>query len=157
MIAGLATAGQYILPLVGLIGGRGNGFQTPILLQPHRLDNLLSARLYRHHEHDVFTLDTAPLVHSHEHSIWLTPMNSGNTFPFAARRGLQAFRRIGDYPATSTGRPVKEFVELVVDYSVADIAKHVIEIRRMTGPQVIETLFKRVDKRNAVQCQSCLV
>lgn len=111
--------------------------------QPKRLVSLLSARSYREHEHDVFTFDTASFVAAHEHSIWLCPMNSGNTFPFPTRRGLDTFKRIGDYPATKTGRPVKEVVELVVDYSVPDIAQHVVQVRRMKEPQIIKTLYMR--------------
>lgn len=111
--------------------------------QAKRLNGLLSARSYREHEHDVFTFDTASFVAVHEHSIWLCPMNSGNTFPFAARRGLHTFKRISDYPTTNTGRPVKEVVELVVDFSVPDIAEHVVQVRRMKGQQIIKTLYMR--------------
>lgn len=111
--------------------------------QAKRLDGLLSARSYREHEHDVFTFDTASFVAAHELSIWLCPMNSGNTFPFPARRGLNTFKRISDYAATNTGRPVKEVVELVVDDSVPDIAQHVVHVRRMKGQQIIKTLYMR--------------
>ncbi len=77
-------------------------------------------------------------------------MNSGNTFPFAARLELQTFRGIGDYPATPTGGPVKPVVELVVDYSVPDVSNPLIEICLMQGPQLIQTHFKRVDNSTAV-------
>lgn len=111
--------------------------------QAKRLDGLLSARSYREHEHDVFTFDTASFVATHEYSIWLCPMNSGNALPFPARRGLHTFKRISDYPATNTGRPVKEVVELVVDYSLPDIAQHVVQVQRRKGPRVIKTLYMR--------------
>jgi hypothetical protein len=110
-------------------------------VQSKRLERLLSARAYRKDEHDVFTMDTKSFVNSHEHVISLCHMNSGNTFPMPFPRGMQTFQRIENYSAKPNGGPSKEVVELVVDYSVPDIAKHVIEIRRMKGTQVIQKMF----------------
>jgi hypothetical protein len=111
--------------------------------QPERLGGLLSAKSYRHHEHDVFTFDTASLVNQHACDIWLCAINSGSVSRFPARRGLHTFKRIADYPTTSTGRPVREVVELVVDYSVPNIARHVVQVRRMKGAEIIQTLYSR--------------
>ena len=109
-------------------------------VQSERLERLLNARAYRAHEHDVFTIDTASFLDAHEHSIWLCHMNSGNTFPMPFLRGIETFKRIGDYPVNTRGGPIREVVELVVDYSVPDIAAHVTEVRRMKGSQVLEVL-----------------
>ena len=109
-------------------------------VQSARLEGLLNARSYRADEHDVLTINTASFVKAHEHSIWLCHMNSGNTFPFPVPRGIDTFKRIGDYPVNSKGTPIKEVVELVVDYSVPDIADHVIEVRRMKGSEVLKVL-----------------
>lgn len=109
-------------------------------VQSARLERLLNARAYRAYEHDVFTIDTASFVNAHEHSIWLCHMNSGNTFPMPFPRGMQTFKRIDDYPVNAKGAPTKEVVELVVDYSVLDIAAYVTEVRRMKGSQVLEVL-----------------
>lgn len=106
----------------------------------HRLLGLLKARHYRALEHDVLTVDTASLVEARAASIWLCPMNSGNTFPIPHRRGGDTFRRIGDYPSKKNGQPRKEVVEVVVDYSIPDIARHVIAVRRMRGDQVLRGL-----------------
>ena len=105
-----------------------------------RLHRLLNARAYRKHEHDVFTFDTESLVNAYEASIWLCHMNSGNTFPIPHRRGATTFRRIADYPAKTNGAPLKEVVELVVDYCLPDISKYVLEIHRMKGKTVIERM-----------------
>lgn len=109
--------------------------------QEHRLFGLLGARHYRELEHDVLTIDAASLLGKHVDSVWLCPMNSGNTFPIPHRRGKDTFRRFSDYPVRSTGRPEKEVVEVVVDYSVPDISDHVIAVRRMRGDVVLQELI----------------
>lgn len=108
--------------------------------EERRLLGLLNARDYRGLEHDVLTIDTASLLSVHEARIWLCPMNSGNTFPIPHRRGTNTFRRIADYPVKTSGAPVKEVVEVVVDYSIPDIATHVVEVRRMKGNNVLGNL-----------------
>ncbi|HEX7891935.1 MAG TPA: hypothetical protein VF522_21485 [Ramlibacter sp.] len=99
-----------------------------------RLHTLLAA--YGEQEHDVLIVDTQSLVRAHEAQMWLCHMNSGNTTPWAHPRNYDVFKRIDEYPVTSTGRPAKEIAEVVVDYSVPDIAKHVREVRRMQGQEV---------------------
>lgn len=105
-----------------------------------RLHGLLNARSYRELEHDVLVLDTASFVAAHEAEIWLCHMNSGNTFPFAHKRDLTAFKRIADYPVASRGDPAKKVVELLVDHHALDIANHVIEVRRMKTKEFLRLL-----------------
>lgn len=106
----------------------------------HRLLGLLNARHYRNLEHDVLTIDTASLLAVHAAHVWLCHMNSGNTFPIPHHRGSTTFRRIPDYPTKASGRPVKEVVEVVIDYSIPDISDHVVEVRRMKGKTVLGEL-----------------
>jgi hypothetical protein len=106
-----------------------------------RLLILLNARHYRALEHDVLTVDTASLLEKHSSRVWLSPMNSGNTFPMARPRGLATFRRISDYPSRPSGIPEKEVVELVVDYAVEDVAQHVVEVHRMRRHEILEALW----------------
>jgi hypothetical protein len=101
-----------------------------------RLQRLLAA--YGDQEHDVLLVDTQSLVQAHQSRMWLCHMNSGNTTPWAHPRNYGIFKRIGDYPVTSTGRPIKEVAEVVVDYSVPDIKDHVREVRRMRGQDVTD-------------------
>lgn len=108
--------------------------------EEHRLLGLLNARHYRNLEHDVLTIDTASLLAEHADDIWLCHMNSGNTFPIPHHRGATTFRRIPDYPIKANGNPQKEVVEVVVDYCVPHISKHVVEVRRMKGKTVLGTL-----------------
>lgn len=100
-----------------------------------RLQRLLLS--YDQHEHDVLTIDTASLLNAHLPHIWLCHMNSGNTWPIPHRRDVDIFKRLPDYPVNTKGNPKKEVVELVVDYSVPDIADHVIEVRRIKGDVVL--------------------
>jgi hypothetical protein len=109
--------------------------------QEKRLLGLLGARDYRNLEHDVLTIDAEPLLTKYQSAIWLCRMNSGNTWPVPHERGMNDFKRIADYPSKKrSGAPVKEIVEVVVDYSIPDIAQYVREVRRMKGNDVLGQL-----------------
>lgn len=58
-------------------------------------------------------------------------------WPMPHRRGAGVFQSIADYPVRPNGAPIKEVVEIVVEHSVPDIARHVIEVRRMKGADVL--------------------
>ncbi|NWD52500.1 DUF7002 family protein [Pseudomonas gingeri] len=105
--------------------------------EEERLHRLLGARDYRKLEHDVLTLDSTAFIPAYAESIWLCHMNSGNTWPMPHRRGTDVFRRVPDYPVKRSGKPVKDVVELVVDYAVPNIADFVLEVRRMQGSEVL--------------------
>ncbi|KNZ33522.1 MAG: hypothetical protein AD742_06445 [Methylibium sp. NZG] len=99
-----------------------------------RLLRLLNARHYRAHEHDVLTIDTASLLQKYASSAWLCHMNSGNTFPMPTPRGMASFKRIPEYPTKQrSAAPAKPVVEVLIDNSIPDIARHVIDVRRMRG------------------------
>lgn len=100
-------------------------------VSPERLGRLL--RSYGASEHDVLRVDTASLLQAHFARTWLCHMNSGNTLPIPHYRDETIFKRIPDYPANRAGNPIKEVVELVVDYSVPDITKHVVDVTRVQG------------------------
>lgn len=108
--------------------------------QQHRLFGLLGARHYRNLEHDVLTVDSEALIQAYGAQVWLCRMNSGNTWPVPHPRGMDVFKRIADYPAKPSGAPLKEVVEVVVDYSIPDIANYVTEVRRMKGREILGIL-----------------
>lgn len=109
--------------------------------EERRLFGLLGARDYRGLEHDVLTIDSEALLTKYENSVWLCRMNSGNTWPVPHPRGMDDFKRISDYPTkVRSGAPHKEVVEVVVDYSIPDIAEYVVEVRRMQGRTVLGQL-----------------
>jgi hypothetical protein len=107
----------------GILNGR-----TFFWTRRDRLITLLNAEAYRNDEHDVLTVDTASLLAAHQDRVLLCHMNSGNTGRFAHPRGLTTFSRIEDYPAKRSGLPLKEVVELLVDYGVNDVARHVVRV-----------------------------
>ncbi len=106
-----------------------------------RLDGLLNAKHYRTLEHDVLIIDTDSFVRAYRQSIMLCHMNSGNTFPYPHHRDAGIFRGIDEYPVLKNGNPAKEVAELVVKYSVPDIAKYVVEVNRMRGGELICKIF----------------
>lgn len=108
--------------------------------EEQRLHRLLGARDYRKLEHDVLMLDSATFIPAYAEAIWLCHMNSGNTWPMPHRRDTEIFRRIPDYPVRPSGKPIKPVVELVVDYSVPNIAEYVVAVRRMRGSEVLEVI-----------------
>jgi hypothetical protein len=102
-----------------------------------RLYGLLGARSYRALEHDVLTIDSQRLLKSYASRAWLCHMNSGNTFPYPQPRGKDLFKRIPNYPSKKNGKPAKDIVEVVVDYSVPDIRNFVVNVQRMRGDEVV--------------------
>lgn len=110
-------------------------------VSPERLGRLL--RSYGASEHDVLRVDTASLLNVHFARTWLCHMNSGNTLPIPHYRDETIFKRIPDYPVNGAGTPLKEVVELVVDYSVPDIANHVVDVTRVKGDVELGVIWKR--------------
>jgi hypothetical protein len=98
-----------------------------------RLHRLLNGRQYGHLEHDVLTVSTASLLAAHADNVRLCHMNSGNTFPAMTKRGPDIFKPIAAYAMNTRGRPKKPVVELTVLGGVPDIARHVVQVRRMKG------------------------
>ncbi len=109
-----------------------------------RLEGLLQARPYRALAHDVIELDAAALVATYRDAITLSPINSGATKPFGARRGPGTFSTIADYPYGDwrVKRPRGDrVVELCVERGVPDIARFVRRVTVMQGAKEIEVLF----------------
>ena len=105
-----------------------------------RLSRLLNS--YDAYEHDVLRVDTASLLGAHAARTFLCHMNSGNTLPIPHFRDPSIFKRIEDYPVNSAGTPTKEVVELVVDYAVPDIARHVVEVSSVQGNQHLGVIWQ---------------
>ncbi len=106
-----------------------------------RLHGLLNARPYRNLEHDVLTIDAAALMADYASRVWLCRMNSGNTWPMPHARGMGDFMRIANYPMKArVAKPQKAVVEVVVDDAIPDIARYVVDVRRMKGKVVLRQL-----------------
>jgi hypothetical protein len=112
-------------------------------LTEERLNTLMNARAYRDQRHNVFVVETKPLVERYERRIMLSAMNSGCTIPFPHKRDLETFRRIAEYPYASRKRNRDPIVELAVDYSVPDIRDFVTEVRESGAGQRTKLAWKR--------------
>jgi len=115
--------------------------RTFFWLTEDRLERLLSAGAYRDKQHCVLTVDTRALVERHLDRITLSPMNSGCTKPMPHPRGRDCFLPVRDYPYDAWAkkrRKIDAVVELVVDYSVPDVAEMVlaVEYRQAGKPPI---------------------
>ncbi|WP_422000659.1 DUF7002 family protein [Reyranella sp.] len=96
------------------------------------LQRLLGARLNRGRQRLVLVLDTLSLVMAHADCVEISPINSGATIRRPARRGLATFAPLmaTDYQAWRRRRGrLDRIVEIVVQGSVPDIERHVVERR----------------------------
>lgn len=84
-------------------------------LTKDRLDRLADAQHYHQGEREVLVLDSCRVVAAYRDAVWLCPMNSGATKPFAHPRGPTTFLRIDDHPCE------KPVVELCIDGGIADV------------------------------------
>lgn len=118
--------------------------RTFFWLARQRLDKLLCAGTYAMSRHDVLVIDTRSLIQAHHGAITLSPMNSGNTRPYAHPRGLQTFLPIAQYPyADRKRRRLEVVVELAVDYSVPDIQEHVVRVYSAACKGQSTTIWER--------------
>ena len=114
-------------------------------LTEDRLHRLLQAGAYRDKEHDVLEIDTRSLIEVHRERVWLCPYNSGSTVMNPVPRDESTFARIGDYPYQNWRQKRKRgerVVELTVEYSVPDLAKHVRRALVKRNTEVIDVLFE---------------
>jgi len=93
-----------------------------------RLCTHMSARENRGKKHLVLTVDSYRLAMAYEQAITLCPLNSGNTIPFAQRRGKNSLMRMSEYPFAErlVRGPYYAVVELAVDTGVPDIVNFVV-------------------------------
>jgi len=113
-------------------------------LHPDRLAELLNARRYRNHAHDVIVVDTASLVAAHADRIRLSAINSGATlYPNAHERGPSTFMFIAEYPYEERrSRGVcGAIAELAVIGGVPDILRHTVRVERRQQDQILDVLY----------------
>ena len=108
-------------------------------LSRDRIWRLLRAKAYRSKPQTVLTLETRGLVAAHRERIWLSPINSGSTLFKPQPRGASTFMRVGDFPFAHraiTRGPEDNVVELLVEHSVPDVARHVRAVHRVRDDQI---------------------
>lgn len=109
-----------------------------------RIWRLLKARAYRGLPQTVLTVDTAGLVATYRDRVRLSPINSGATLFNPQPRGKETFMPIADFPFHERRpRPnADNVVELVVEYSVPDVAKYVRAVHRVEGQRVLGLVWR---------------
>ena len=96
-----------------------------------RLFRLLKAGPYKNRVHDVLKVDTRELLERHAERIKLTHFNTGvSSFGPPYKRGVHTFMTIKDYPL---GTKYGEVAEVVVDYSVCDVAEFTLAVEQWRG------------------------
>jgi uncharacterized protein DUF7002 len=117
-------------------------------LTKQRLQTLLCARAYRDKPHAVLTIETLPFVKRYEGQIVLSPMNSGNTQPFAHARCPAIFKKMRDYPFEERAKYGDQYqvVELAVE-SGADVSEMVLSVDLMKcygkGARTLENMYHK--------------
>jgi hypothetical protein len=99
-----------------------------------RLGTHMSARENRGKKHLVLTIDSYRLAMAYEQAITLCPMNSGNTIPFAQKRGKNSLMRMREYPFRErlARGPYYTVVELAVEAGIPEILDFVVSADYMT-------------------------
>jgi hypothetical protein len=101
-----------------------------------RLARLLNARNNRNRACDVLLIDTLSLLRMYRQQAELSPINSGATKPFPARRGRQTFLPLALYPFDywRGKRPLHDaVVELTVRDAVLDIGQYLLSVERRSA------------------------
>jgi hypothetical protein len=99
-----------------------------------RLGRHMSARENRGKRHLVLTVDSYRLTTIYEKTITLCALNSGNTIPFAHKRGTHSLMPMRDYPFTErlARGPYYTVVEVAVEFAVPDILDFVTSVDYMS-------------------------
>jgi len=113
-------------------------------LSRSRIWRLLKASAYKNVPQTVLTIDTAGLVAANSDRIWLSPINSGATLFKPQPRGLNTFKRVSEFPFEERSSRSKEdnVVELVVDYSVPDVADHVLAVHEVQDDKILSEIWR---------------
>ena len=113
-------------------------------LTEKRLETLLNAREYRNTRRLVLTVDSRPLLEVYREKVVLSPMNSGNTSPFAHPRGADTFLPLDRYPFEDRRkRGLEPVVELGVLGGIPDIKTYIISADELSETSVRKRVYER--------------
>jgi len=100
-----------------------------------RLHTHMAARGNRGKRHLVLTMDTRRLAAAYRGEITLCAMNSGNTIPFAQKRGKGSFMKMKDYPFQARRKRGAYWTvaEVAVNSDIPDVLDFVQSVNCMTS------------------------
>ena len=107
-----------------------------------RLEKMLNANAYKNDRHIALTVDAAGIVDAYKDSIELALMNTGCTKPYPHPRGIDTFQPLISF-SDENWRRKEPVVELTVNYSVPDIAAHVISVHEVGANKTKQLVWKR--------------
>lgn len=106
-----------------------------------RLMRFLTAGAYKNKVHDVLTVDTGELLRRHTNKVTVAYFNTGvSQFGPKFRRGIDTFKRFDECPP---GNEHPKIVEVVVDYSVPDIAEFTKTVQQFRGRLIQQTVWSQ--------------
>ena len=107
-----------------------------------RLHTHLAARENRGKRHLVLTIDSRRFTVAYEQRITLCAMNSGNTIPFAQKRGKSSLMKMSDYPFEARRKrgTYSTVAELAVDTDIPDVLDFVVSVAYMTSDGEVQKI-----------------
>lgn len=118
---------------------------------PERLSRHMAARENRGKRQLVLTVDTYRLLSAYKKSVTLCAMNSGNTIPFAKKRGRKSLMPMTEYPFHERLRRGRHstVAEIAVEGGVPDITDFTVSVDFMMyeGDRIrqLETIASAVE------------
>jgi hypothetical protein len=105
-------------------------------LTEDRLNRMLSSPPYAKLPHLILVLRTSAVVKQNWDRVWLAPMNSGCTVPFAHPRGPDTFSRPADYPwQERKNRGPDRVVEFTVEGGVRNVSSFLLRSEDRVPPE----------------------
>lgn len=105
-----------------------------------RLARMLRSPSYRNQRHDVLTIDSRELLHTHSQSVTVCPINSGFAQFHQGKRSPSTFQTLAERHATDG---LRGLAELTVDYAVRDIRQLVISVESRRSASQANPILRR--------------
>jgi hypothetical protein len=101
----------------------------------------------------VLTVDSYRLAVAYEQTITLCPLNSGNTIPFAQKRGKKSLMHMSEYPFRPrlARGPYYTVAELAVGDRIPDILDFVVSADYMTFERGVVKSTSHIKMRETVE------
>jgi hypothetical protein len=111
-----------------------------------RLSSMNNARLYRGSAQIVFVVDSSELLAAYSRTARLSPINSGCTTPYAARRSISMFQTISEFDWDGrTRRAAERVAEVAIPRAVPDIWQSVLRLELWRGGEKLSRLNRPYD------------
>ena len=96
--------------------------------------------------HDLIIVDSKSFLESYASKIWLSPINSGCTTPYAHPRGKDTFLHLNDYPLMERKKKYGDqsmVAEVAVQDEINDISKYIVDVVAMKGSELDKVIAQK--------------